>query len=371
MNYPNAIQVFLFIAFFIGSLISITLIISKRHRSLSNYFLAFFLAVYAFKLLLNSEFALRIGFGNYLVVILLLTPSLYLYVYTLTNTCKTFKAVFLWHYLPGFLAMPLLFVYRKYWGVYNNTDVFMVEDALIVFSIIQALVVIHVIIYMLLVIRNLKEYKNQLEDNFSNIENINLRWLTILCYALIIVTLIWIIGGYGDIGYFVKKWGEPQIVVAYIFWVFMSSIVLLIGYNGFTKPEIFLNDKLDLPPKSIPKKKYSAKQLLKISEQLTQLMHDEKPFLNPTLKLGQLAEILGTNPSLLSSVINTVFEKNFNDFVNEYRVKEVINKIRNPEHNNLTLLGLAFDSGFNSKSSFNSVFKKVTGKTPNAFKRAL
>ena len=369
MNYPNAIQVFLFIAFFLGSFISITLVISRRHQSLPNYFLAVFLAVYAFKLLLNSSFSPSIGFGNYLVVILLLTPSLYLYVYTLTNTCKTFKANFLWHYLPAFLVIPLLLIYRKYWGIYNNTDAFIVQDALIVFSIIQAFVVIHAIVYMLLVIRILKEYKNRLEDNFSNIESINLRWLTILCYALTIVILIWVIGGYGDIGYFVKKWGEPQVVVAYIFWVFMSSIVLLIGYHGFTKPEIFLNDKLDLPSKSISQKKYSAKQLLRISEQLTQLMHDEKPFLNPTLKLGELAEILGTNPSILSAVINTVFEKNFNDFINEYRVQEVIAKMSNPELDKLTLLALAFDSGFNSKSSFNSVFKKVTGKTPNSYKK--
>lgn len=371
MNQFDAIQVFLFIAFFLGNFISITLIISKRHRSLPNYFLAFFLAVYAFKLLLNTDFSPHIGLGNYLVVILLLTPSLYLYVYTLTHACKKFQSFFLWHYLPALLAIPLLLFFRQYWDIYDNSTAFIISEALIVFSVIQALVVIHVVVYILLVIKNLVEYKRRIKDNFSNLEKINLHWLTILCYAFLVIIFIWIIGGYGDIAYFIAQWGEPPIVVAYIFWIFMSSVVLLIGYNGFTKPEIFISNNFDLPSKPTAKKQYSLRQLHAIAEQLTQLMHNEKPFLNPTLKLGELAEALGTNPGILSAVINTVFEKNFNDFINEYRVDEVIIKMKNPELNNLTLLGLAFDSGFNSKSSFNSVFKKVTGKTPNTFKRAL
>ena len=371
MSYSYAIQAFLFIAFFLGSFLSITLVISRRHRSLPNYFLAIFLAIYAFKLLLNTDFYPPIGFGNYLVVILLLTPTLYLYTYTLTHTVKTFRAHFLWHYIPAIFVIPVLFVFRQYWDIRNDANVFAIHEALITFSLIQGFVVIHAVTYILLVIRKLLEYKQIISNSFSNLDKINLHWLTNLCYGFLIVTLIWVLGGYGDIGYFILKWGEPPMIVAYIFWFFMSSIVLLIGYSGFTTPEIFLNNEADLTSKPLPVKKYPEEQLQKISEELTRLMHDDKPFLNPTLKLSQLAEAMNTNPGVLSAVINTVFKKNFNDFINEYRVKEVIVKMNNPELDKLTLLALALDSGFNSKSTFNATFKKVTGKTPNNYKKEL
>lgn len=96
-------------------------------------------------------------------------------------------------------------------------------------------------------------------------------------------------------------------------------------------------------------------------------MQSEKPFLEPKLSLGQLADKLGVTSNNLSQVINQCEEMNFYDFINAYRVKEFIALASSPENSNMNLLGIAFDAGFNSKSSFNQVFKKNTGKTPREY----
>lgn len=93
----------------------------------------------------------------------------------------------------------------------------------------------------------------------------------------------------------------------------------------------------------------------------------EKLYRNPELTLSDLASYLGTNPSLLSKIINRSFDKNFNDFVNQYRVLEVKEQLSNPELAHLTIMSLAYDAGFNSKATFNRAFKKFTGDNPRKY----
>jgi len=108
-----------------------------------------------------------------------------------------------------------------------------------------------------------------------------------------------------------------------------------------------------------------------LSNRLVRLMEDQKPFTNSELSLRNLADMLEISPHNLTEVINKYSNKNFYDFVNAYRVEEVKARIRNQENNNYTLLAIGLESGFNSKSSFNSVFKKHTGQTPSQYKKSL
>jgi AraC-like DNA-binding protein len=95
-----------------------------------------------------------------------------------------------------------------------------------------------------------------------------------------------------------------------------------------------------------------------------ELMHTQKIYTNPELSLTQVAKLLKTNPSILSKVINQGFQLNFNDFINNYRIKAVKEKLNAGEQKTQTLLGIAFDCGFNSKATFNRAFKKETGVSP-------
>ena len=98
-------------------------------------------------------------------------------------------------------------------------------------------------------------------------------------------------------------------------------------------------------------------------------MASDRPYTDNNLTLFKLAGQLDISENKLSQVINTQSQDNFFEFVNKYRVEMVIEKMKNGEHKSRTLLGLALDSGFNSKASFNRSFKRITGLTPSDYLR--
>lgn len=123
---------------------------------------------------------------------------------------------------------------------------------------------------------------------------------------------------------------------------------------------------------SSPERKYKKALLnadlqTKYRQQLEALMEEEKPYLNPKLTLRGLAMMMDIPPNHLSQLLNEGFDKNFSEYVNTYRLETFKSKVIDPAHRHLTILGLAFDSGFNSKTVFNTFFKKMEGKTPKAY----
>ena len=103
-------------------------------------------------------------------------------------------------------------------------------------------------------------------------------------------------------------------------------------------------------------------------QKITDLLQQSKVYEDPELSLTQVAKQLKTNPSIISKVINQGFELNFNDFVNNYRIEAVKQKLKAGEQKTQTLLGIAFDCGFNSKATFNRAFKKFTGVSPKEWR---
>jgi len=133
---------------------------------------------------------------------------------------------------------------------------------------------------------------------------------------------------------------------------FMKSIYQTEEFEATTEQKTAL---LDADKAS----EYSAKLLAYISE--------AKPYLNPDLSLRSLASEIEIHPNQLSWLLNNSFGKNFNEFINQYRVETFKNLAKNPDNANITVIGLAYDSGFNSKTVFNAYFKKETGLTPRQF----
>ena len=111
----------------------------------------------------------------------------------------------------------------------------------------------------------------------------------------------------------------------------------------------------------------NEKQIKIYCSQLLEYMAIEKPFLDTGLNLRKLAKQMGLSPNQLSLVINEGLDKNFNNFINHYRVEEFKQLAKLPENSKLTIMALAYDSGFNSKTVFNTYFKKETGLTPKEF----
>ncbi|MFK7937497.1 MAG: helix-turn-helix domain-containing protein, partial [Saprospiraceae bacterium] len=102
-------------------------------------------------------------------------------------------------------------------------------------------------------------------------------------------------------------------------------------------------------------------------QKLHRLMEKEQPYLDPDLTLQQLSEKLRTNTSILSKAINSGFGQNFNNYINEYRVNAMREKMVLPKYRNYTLVSIAFECGFNSKATFNRAFKKFTGMSPKTY----
>lgn len=108
-----------------------------------------------------------------------------------------------------------------------------------------------------------------------------------------------------------------------------------------------------------------------LQRQLIALLEQEKPYLNPEISLNIMARLLEVKPHLLSQVINETMEKNFYELINQYRVQEVQKKLKDSSQQHKTLLAIAFESGFNNKTSFNKSFKEIAGMTPSAFKKSI
>jgi AraC-like DNA-binding protein len=106
-------------------------------------------------------------------------------------------------------------------------------------------------------------------------------------------------------------------------------------------------------------------------EKVLSFMQIKKPFLQGDLTLQEMADQLEISKHHLTQVINERLHKNFYQFINEYRIEEVKRRMILPENDNITILGIAYDCGFNSKSAFNKIFKQVVGTTPSQYKKSL
>ncbi len=206
--------------------------------------------------------------------------------------------------------------------------------------------------------------------NFAYAEKISMRWLKFLIHGMAIIIIV-VMG----VAYFLKEGlgMHFDFNIDLIFFGLIIAFIFFLGYFGIRFQGIFsektTHSVLVEPPQNGEYRRSGLKtdEAQRLQEALSSLMNAHKPFLEPKLSLTDLAGQLNTTPNNLSQVINQYERKNFYDYVNEYRVREFIERATLPENKNLNLLGIAYDSGFNSKSSFNEVFKKKTGKTPSRY----
>ena len=145
-----------------------------------------------------------------------------------------------------------------------------------------------------------------------------------------------------------------------------------IGYTGLRK-SIFFTDPAD---KRTDTKKYKNSGLtaeLKdiYTNRLEKVMKDMKFYKENSLTLSSLAEKISISTNHLSQIINEQFHQSFNDFINEYRIKEAKQLISSESSENLKLLSIGYEVGFNSKSAFNAAFRKITGMSPSAFRKGI
>ncbi|MEP5611417.1 MAG: helix-turn-helix domain-containing protein [Cyclobacteriaceae bacterium] len=175
----------------------------------------------------------------------------------------------------------------------------------------------------------------------------------------------WAFFGYtlSFISYFTLVWtGTLQIEYDYMISVMAAFFIYFIGYHGFQQPEVFKMYENGRYEKSALNSSASEA----ILDKLRNFMREERPYLDSSLRLQDLAEKLSLSNHYISQVINDLDGKNFADFVNEYRVEEAKKLL--VETQEKKIIHVAYDSGFNNKASFNNAFKRFTGMAPSEFR---
>ena len=314
--------------------------------------------------------------ASFISLLLLHGPFLYLYISSLTNDKFQISWKNLIHFTP-FVLFNLYIVLASFFPHYaqkirlDHSD--NVHGTAYFFNLFLILTVLSGPVYILLTIRLFRKLDINIFNNFSVSENVSLDWMRKLIYTFGVVwTVLMIFTTIHHVfGLFSWSFCTNGLFLS------LSVFILLIGFLGLNQKEIFVQ----YPDKQIeyvidePKAKY-ATTLLKEDEmddyikKIVQYMDEEKPYLDADISLPELSERMNIPSHHLSRVINEKLNLNFFDFINQYRVEEVKSRIHAPQYEHLSILGIAFDSGFNTKSAFNRVFKKMTGMTPSEFKRS-
>jgi AraC-like DNA-binding protein len=368
------------LAIIIGIIITFFLsiiLITKKEKNLADKILATWLVFLGLHLWLFYEHIVVQSYqfpallGLELPMPFLHWPFLYLYILVLTNQHNSHKK---WYLFLHFLPILLLYFYLHEFfslSAQEKINVFkhggnvpkyanFSASLLIVMSITGA-------IYAYFTYRLLRQHRRNIVHQFSYQEKINLDWIQYLFLGMgLIWMVIWLRGN------------DNMIFVSVVIFV------IFLGYFGIKQVGIFTNklpneasaileiseSDTEIAPK-YGKSTLTEEMAASIHAQLQKEMEIRKLYENPALSLNELANQLNVHPNNLSQVINANEGKTFFDYINYYRVEAFKKLVKMPESKKFTLLGLAYDCGFNSKTSFNRNFKKATGLSPSEYLKQL
>ena len=372
-----------------GIFLSVLLFTKYRTHPANRYlgFLVLFYSLFIFNFML-AEIPVIMEHHPHLLMILNGLPFLFgplhmIYVGELTETHLRFARFHWYHFIP-------FLIYKIYY-----LPVFFIpaEELQAIFAQIQAgnppfhiifsglLVAVIGVVYTIIALIVFKRYSLKIQNVYSSLDKINLYWLRFFTYAAMFVWSVVFIQNILDVsGLDVQQFFVLVPVLTSIF-------VYATGYIGIFKTEIFeqaevrnnLQQAHEIEERKLSEqtgKRYQKSGLTeelasRYLEELKAYMDEEKPFLNSSLTLNDLSQKLDISNHNLSEILNTKLNQNFFDFVNQYRVNEVKKNLADKSNDHLTLLSIAYDAGFNSKSGFNAIFKKYLHITPSEYRQKI
>ena len=312
------------------------------------------------------------------VAVFLYGPLLYFYVVALTSR-QVFQLTWQrWlHFVPFLASILVLIPYLRLSDaslvgmIYDGADPGPeLGDWAIGMPVVDSLPRVLIGAYLVLGFVRLAEHGRNIREQFSLIEHISLVWLRNLLIAIGILWVLYAIAlAYGGAGPVEQLLNVAIVVVVYT-----------LGYMGMRQPQIFKQRdpqeqvRSDGDERTSEKPKYErsaldAEMSAALLEELQTLMLEERPYLDAKLTLAQLAEQLGISTNYLSQIINQQTGSNFFDYINSYRVEAAKQILADPAKARLSVLAIAMDAGFNSKSAFYSAFNQHAHMTPSQFRQ--
>jgi AraC-like DNA-binding protein len=325
----------------LGLFFALFLFIDRRRQPKANIFLAIYLLA----------FSLRIGkslFHNYfeidptirvvfLTTLLCVGPAIWLYVLHIIKVDKKKNILDFIHFLPFFIFLLLS------WWIPN--------DGSKIFGLFYDFLIAHMFAYTLYTFLFVLKHR----DEFKSDRELKIRsWLYLfLSVNLVVIVFYFLTSKYMLSFYIGLSFLFSFVIIFLSLWALKNPFLfktLMVKYN---------NSPLD------------DKESERLIGKLRALMETEKPHIDPSLTLPKLSSLLDVSPKELSQVINQKESLNYSQFVSKYRVQEVQRLMNESSHSKLTIAAIAYDSGFNSISSFNAAFKKHTKKTAIQYRKSL
>ena len=351
----------LLLAFFIFSV--------KSTNKSSNKIFAAYLVLSAFE---YTSWSLFLTITSNIIIFksqlsYLIMPVFYLYILSVCYSDFTLKRKHLWHLIP-YIIGNLVMVPRFYLST-SSEKLALFENYNSQFEIIYLHYSLHIqfAIYIILGFIVLKRAKKIFVENYSSATIQTYNWLLQLLIFIGVLFGVALIKNlfkyFGDSDYF--QISEIILSIVTLYFVCWYALKILKHPNLFNG----VYSKTKLTTEFIEESQKSIINLREI-EKLTAYMETEKPYLNPSLSIRNLAEEIKMNSRDLSVLINQYLDKHFFDFVNEYRIEEAKSFLKDSSKKEVTVLEILYEVGFNSKSSFNTAFKKHTGLTPTQFRKS-
>ncbi len=299
--------------------------------------------------------------------ILLFFPAIYLYTLKLVkpNAHSGRRAYLLF---SPFVLFYFVFVIIGF----KHPDELLFNDNpplhIVAFLIVNAL---HVIVYLFLTFKLVQYIQQHYQEQFAdNSPFITLSWIKVMIYIIGFVALLRIFISVAPIDIYIIRN------------IFLTSILLVISilsFYSFQQPQLYSNEQILSQNSKEPissklenspsENSLSEQEKAQLIQRLENVITTQKPFLNPKVRMPELAKSLDIPRHIFSNLINEHYQMNFFHFINQYRVEYAQNLLSNKEYEHYTLEAIGELSGFNSRSTFNRIFKNVTGKSPKEFQQ--
>ncbi len=345
----------------------LALLIRKRNRIANRYLSVylFFVILDMIELFLGAKGSVSLS-GPYRLSIIpysfIFGPSMFLYVSVLTAQRRIFSLKYLLLYVPFIVTLAVNIILIAAPGRFNSSQA--------VNIIINGGGLFFEIILYGLSLMMLHKYILRLKDYFSDIDSLKLSFIRAgLVLLIIIAFLILLQYSHGNVRH-QHEITDIAAILSGLVLIFMIAFFAVLQPDAFSKIQPVDNalPGTDASNPRYEKLRLSAQQEEEYVKKLKDYMSEKKPYLNEELTLQNLADELFWQGHHLSMILNIHFRQNFYNFINSYRVEDVKEKLADPDFREQNILSIAFSSGFNSKSTFNTMFKKFTGKTPSEFR---
>ena len=329
-------NILLIIASYLAFFFSVVILL-KKNKHISDYYLSVWLLVLSVYMVMLS-FEITFSFISLLHCIFL-----FLYIKSITSeSISNIKNLV--YFLPCIVLLPFSFY----------LDLF----AYPVFSILYLIIICT---YVFASYMRIRKYLVYLDKNYANVEYADINWLNLLFYGNVFFYTVGTLSNFFD---FIPN----KAIYAVTLFLFMN----ITGLKAIMQNTVFIKRPAGNTEKvnndiyvNYGLKRMEAENL---AQKLQQYMETEKPYINPELCLTNLSIALEVYPHYITQVLSTIFNQNFYDYINTYRVDEAKKQLKDPKKSNFTVLAIAFDCGFNSKTAFNRAFKQKTSQTPSEYR---